>query len=29
MVYVKVPEGNFSNKKLITSLMTAKSLSNA
>lgn len=29
MVYVKVPEGNFSNKKLITSLVTAKSLSNA
>lgn len=28
-VYVKVPEGNFSNKKLITSLVTAKSLSNA
>lgn len=27
-VYVKVPEGNFSNKKLITSLVTAKSLSN-
>lgn len=26
-VYVKVPEGNFSNKKLITSLVTAKSLS--
>ena len=29
VVYVKVPEGNFSNKKLITSLVTAKSLSNA
>ncbi len=28
VVYVKVPEGNFSNKKLITSLVTAKSLSN-
>lgn len=27
VVYVKVPEGNFSNKKLITSLVTAKSLS--
>lgn len=29
VVYVKVPEGNFSNKKLITSLVTAKSLSDA
>lgn len=29
VVYVKVPEGSFSNKKLITSLVTAKSLSNA
>lgn len=28
-VYVKVPEGNFSNKKLITSLVTSKSLSDA
>ena len=29
IIYVKVPEGNFSNKKLITSLVTAKSLSSA
>lgn len=28
-VYVKVPEGNFSNKKLITSLVTSTSLSDA